>query len=516
MPSALSRFRRWDESLASWFDRFFEPQCNPWRYLGALAFWCFAICIASGIIAYALYDTSVQGAYESGRRLESGYFYLGRVLRGLHRYSADGFLFLSVVHLAREWARGHYRGVRWFPWISGIPLLWLVWLAGITGFWLLWDSLALFSVTATAQWVQALPGFSDLLTRNFLTPQALTDRFFSLIVFIHIGVPLLLLAGVWIHIQRIANVRLWPPRKLAVGTLLAMTAASLLLPVKSLEPASAGGIPATVSIDWFYMAIHPLVDVTSELGVWAGLVVVFAVLLLLPWLPQTTASAPRAAYVDLANCNGCGRCAVDCPFGAVVMVPRTDTLHHRQQASVLSDMCAACGICVGACPSSTPFRRIEDIVSGIELPDLPVGQLRKQLQANLKQTPDVQSQIVVFSCMQATVQAPASDTQRAVIPLACAGMLPPSFVDYALRQGAEGVVIAGCRSCDCEFRLGDKWLQERLQGTREPKLRAAVPREKIEVVWAGEDREMVERAIVRLRQRLKGTPIVPSAARSEL
>jgi len=101
MPSAFSRFRRWDESLASWFDRFFEPQCNPWRYLGALAFWCFALCITSGIIAYALYDTSVQGAYESGRRLENGYFYLGRVLRGLHRYSADGCLFLSVVYLAR-------------------------------------------------------------------------------------------------------------------------------------------------------------------------------------------------------------------------------------------------------------------------------------------------------------------------------------------------------------------------------------------------------------------------------
>jgi len=82
-------------------------------------------------------------------------------------------------------------------------------------------------------------------------------------------------------------------------------------------------------------------------------------------------------------------------------------------------------------------------------------------------------------------------------------MLPPSFAEYAIRQGAAGVVIAGCKSCDCEFRLGDRWVEERLQGSREPRLRAAVPREKIEVVWAGDDQHMLDDAIDRLRARLR-------------
>lgn len=503
MRGVKTTIRRWDESIASLFDRAFAPQSNPWRFLGALSFWCLALCVLSGIIAYAFYDTSVVGAYESGRRLEEGYFFLGRVLRGIHRYSADGFLLLSVIHLVREWARGHHRGVRWFPWVSGVPLLALLWIAGITGFWLLWDSRALYSVTATAEWIQALPGFTDLLTRNFLTPQSLTDRFFSLIVFIHIGVPLFLLAGVWIHIQRIANVRLWPPKVLTYGTVLALTTISLVVPVRSLEAASAGGLPATLSLDWFYMAVHPLVDVSSAQAVWLGCLVLFMVLLSLPWWPRAKAPVQQVAFVDLPNCNGCGRCAVDCPFGAVIMVPRNDNLHHRQQASVISDMCAGCGICVGACPSSTPFRRIEDIVSGIELPELPVARLRKQLQSILHEPSDHSSRIVLFTCNQAADWSSLDNAQQSTVALECAGMLPPSFAEYAIRQGAAGVVIAGCKSCDCEFRLGDRWVEERLHGEREPRLRAAVPREKIEVVWAGGDRHMLDDAIERLRARLR-------------
>ena len=63
------------------------------------------------------------------------------------------------------------------------------------------------------------------------------------------------------------------------------------------------------------------------------------------------------------------------------------------------------------------------------------------------------------------------------LDLVCAGQLPPSFVDYALRAGAAGVVVSGCREGDCAFRLGQRWTEERLLGIREPRLRAGVPRE---------------------------------------
>ncbi len=500
MASLILTLRRGDESLSSAFDHAFAPAHNPWRHLGALAFLCLAISVVSGIVAYALYDTSVNGAYESGRRLQLDPMLLGRLLRGLHRYAADGFMALTGLHLVREAVRGHFLGVRWFSWITGIPLVWLLWIAGLTGLWLLWDERALYSVTATAEWLQALPLSADLLARNFLTPGALNDRFFSLIIFVHIGVPLLLLAGVWIHVERVSHARIWPPLALTLGSLVMLALLALLVPAQSLGPADTGHVAATLSLDWFYQFVHPLVETLSPQTVWllaAGLTLVLALMPL--WPVRSHAVAPgEPAHVDLANCNGCARCAADCPFGAVVMIARTDQRHHLRQASVIAEQCAACGICVGACPSSTPFRRIEDFVSGIELPDTPVARLRQQLQqrlAALTETP----KIMLFTCRQAVAGNLFPDTATAVIELECVGMLPPSFIDYALRLGAQGVVIAGCREADCEFRLGDHWVQERFTGAREPRLRAATPRDRIAVVWAGHDHQRVSLAVATMR-----------------
>ena len=63
------------------------------------------------------------------------------------------------------------------------------------------------------------------------------------------------------------------------------------------------------------------------------------------------------AKVDLENCNGCARCADDCPFGAIIMQPRSDGKDYETEAVVDPATCMSCGICVGSCPTATPFRR---------------------------------------------------------------------------------------------------------------------------------------------------------------
>jgi coenzyme F420-reducing hydrogenase delta subunit len=90
------------------------------------------------------------------------------------------------------------------------------------------------------------------------------------------------------------------------------------------------------------------------------------------------------------------------------------------------------------------------------------------------------------------------------ISLICTGMLPPSFIEYALRDGAAGVLVSGCREAACEFRLGQRWAAERLQGLREPHLRAAVARERLTVAWAqaGED-DTLHAALDGLRARVQ-------------
>ena len=72
----------------------------------------------------------------------------------------------------------------------------------------------------------------------------------------------------------------------------------------------------------------------------------------------------------------------------------------------------------------------------------------------------------------------------AVLSLFCAGMIPPTLVEYAQRHGADGVLITGCRSGDCYFRLGNVWMDQRFEGRRKPVLRQRARRERISVFRA--------------------------------
>lgn len=475
---------RGDEAIGAALDRVFAPVANPWRHLGALAFLCLVACAATGAWLWAVFDTSVDGAYASGRALEG--YVAGRLVRGMHRYSADAFAFFTLAHLAREAARGHFRHWRAWSWLSGAALLPLAWVAGVTGLWLAWDERALFSAAATAEWLAAAPWRLAAFARNFATPGATTDRFFSLVAFVHIGVPLLALAATWAHLQRLAHVRAWPPRALGIALVASLAVLALVLPATSLGRADPLAEPATVSIDWFYLAPHALAAAITPSGLWMVAAAAAAVLVAMPWV--TRAPRPAAAVVDLAHCNGCARCAADCPFAAVIMVPRSDGRPHPREAHVIPELCAACGICAGACPSATPFRRRATPASGIELPFAPIAALHAALDAHLAGSP---GEPVVFGCARAA--------QPGAIALECAAMLPPAFVQYALRGGAHGVVLATCREGDCEYRLGDRWTRERIAGDRAPRLRATVTREAVSVVPCGTDRRALARAVAQLR-----------------
>jgi coenzyme F420-reducing hydrogenase delta subunit len=182
-------------------------------------------------------------------------------------------------------------------------------------------------------------------------------------------------------------------------------------------------------------------------------------------------------------------------------VPHPNQRIGRTLAVVDADLCASCGICAGACPSSTPFRSVADLVTGIDMPQLPVGALRRRLREALEASPDA---IVVFGCDHgADVSRLAAGDNVHAFSLICAGQLPPSFVEYALRDGAAGVVVAACREGGCAFRFGERWTAERLAGTREPHLRASVERERVVLVFAGAgDERALQQAIKSLRQRI--------------
>jgi ferredoxin/coenzyme F420-reducing hydrogenase delta subunit len=484
-------------------DAAFGSAHNPLRHLGAIGFFAFWLLAASGVVLYAVLETSVQGAYRSIDALSAVPLGLGKLLRGVHRYAADMMVIAMALHLAREWLHGHERGVRRFAWLTGVPLAGFVFAIAIGGFWINWDQLGQYSAIATAEWLDAAPIIASAMARNFLAVAAVSDRLFSLFVFVHLGLPLLLVYGLWFHVQRLTRAAVWPPRLLAAGLMSMLALLALVVPVRSHAPAALARVPEALRLDWFVLFVHPLTDATSPAAVWAGVIAAALLLFALPFLPaRRSATPPPVAVVDPANCNGCRRCFADCPYAAITMVPHPNQRIGRSLAVVDADLCASCGICAGACPSSTPFRSVEQLVTGIDMPSTPIGALRQRLRQALEGTHAAEP-IVVFGCDRGADVTRVSGDGVHAFSLLCAGQLPPSFVEYALRDGAAGVVVAACREGGCEFRFGERWTAERLAGAREPHLRNSVERERVELVFAGNgDESALQRGVDSLRQRI--------------
>jgi ferredoxin len=240
-----------------------------------------------------------------------------------------------------------------YSWVTGVPLIWLVFISGIGGYWIVWDRLAQFSAVASTELLDWLPIFDGVTARNFLAPDSINDRFFTVLVFIHIGVPLMLILGLWAHVNRISRVDYLPTRRVMLATLGAFLLLAAIKPAVSDAPADLSLAVSNVRLDWFILFLHPLTDLTSPGAVWTLIFGATVLLFALPFLPHP--ARQPIAVVDAQNCNGCSRCHADCPYEAIVMAPHPDKRAHKI-AVVDADLCAACGICAGSCPSSTPFR----------------------------------------------------------------------------------------------------------------------------------------------------------------
>ena len=268
------------------FNRVFGEHLNPLFHLGALAYLMLWVVVVTGLYLYVFFKTGVQEAYDSVQSLTVQQWWLGGVFRSVHRYASDAMVLTMGLHLARHFVFDHYRSFRWFSWVSGVIVLWLVYASGVNGYMLPWDRLAQFVTIATAEWLDALPVFGGTLIRNFIFEGAVNDRLFSLLAFIHIGLPLAVLLVLWIHTQRVPQAAVMPPRELAIYAVVALVVLSLAKPVHSQGgPADLAATVTRLELDWFYLPVYALLYRWTPIEVWylvGGATLLF---LALPWLP---------------------------------------------------------------------------------------------------------------------------------------------------------------------------------------------------------------------------------------
>ena len=295
MVKLLQQILRWFfMRIENIFNVAFGDKLNPFYHLGTISFWQFWLLVGTGLYLYIFAETGIHDAYESVERITHQQWWAGGIMRSIHRYATDGMILTMILHLLRHFAYDRYRGFRSFSWLTGVALIWLVYIAGVNGFMLVWDKLAQFVVIATAEWFDVLPMFNGTLIRNFLYLESVNSRLFTLLAFVHIGAPLIVVFIMWVHVQRVPRAHINPPRPIAFAVTLMFVVLALVKPIVSQGgEADMSVVPTNIDFDWFELPVLALVYVTNPLHLWFWVLGLTALLFLIPWLPPKRRGAAK-------------------------------------------------------------------------------------------------------------------------------------------------------------------------------------------------------------------------------
>ena len=133
------------------------------------------------------------------------------------------------------------------------------------------------------------------------------------------------------------------------------------------------------------------------------------------------------------------------------------------------------------------------------MPQLSANQLRDETDRAISRLKS-DTRILVFGCENTFDVSTLKSDDSAVVKVYCIGMLPSTLMEYALKKGADGIFITGCRTGDCYYRYGNVWLDKRFEGDRKPRLRARADRKRILVSRGAEiDGARIRRALSEFR-----------------
>jgi len=189
---------------------------------------------------------------------------------------------------------------------------------------------------------------------------------------------------------------------------------------------------------------------------------------------------PMSAHVDADKCIGCGLCMSICSFGCISMV--------NGKAVVDELACKGCGSCGAACPGGA-----------IEPHTHTDAQILSQIHATEKsECPLIVTFLCnwcAYACADLTgVLRISYPTNIRVIRVMCAGRVNPGFVLEALRQGADGVLVAGCRPGECHYTYGNEHAAHRMVALADALEGVGINARRLKTVWisASESKRFAE------------------------
>jgi ferredoxin len=485
-PYRRGRFLRALERLSLWFEKPFTrlagaAQLNPFYHTGTLAVFLWLLVGATGLYLTMFYQYGFEVSYAALGKLEASL--AGRTIRALHNYASGAAMIVTALHGWRLFFMDRFFGPRWLAWLSGVGMTLLLWADGVLGYWLAWDARAQLITGAAARFLDAFTPWASpfLLSLDWAAEK---DKGWIFIISLWLVHTLLFaIAGLfyWYHILRLRRPKFLPPAFWMLAAAAALVLVSAAWPLGLLPPVDFSRIPVAMRLDAIYLFFIPAQDAWPPGLLWSGLLLAGAGLGALPWVwPRRLKEPP--VRIDPQLCTGCTKCALDCPYKAISLQPRTDGKRRKYLAVENPALCVSCGICVGSCD-----------VQAISLGDLTQEALWRAVETRLahihKASPDAAPRLV-FTCERHAVHGASGwqdGADASVIALPCVAAAPPNLAARALSAGAAQVHVVGCPPADCARREGNLWQEMRLKRKRLPKLRKPYDQAPIFTHWLPPD-----------------------------
>jgi len=465
-----------------------NPAYNPLYHTDTIAVFLWLVVAATGIYLSFFVQFGFDVIYHAVSKMEGQL--VAHVIRAIHRYASDAAIIVSVIHGFRLFFMGRFRGPRWLAWVTGVLMVAVLVLDGITGYWLVWDQRAQLIINSLVNWLGRLFGTSANFVADIQSAWVNDTSWIwiGLLLLAHILLFVIVAVGYWLHVKRLSRPKFLPARHWLIGISAVVIVISALAPLGMLPPANLNRLPGPVPLDPLYLFFVPLEVGGTANVLWLVALVVVAIVAVFPWLPPRRKAATPVT-IDKNRCTGCTKCALDCPYQAITMVPRTDGKIHKFIAIENLDLCVSCGVCVGSCD-----------VHAISVGPLSHAALwtivGKRVASARERVPNGKVTIA-YTCERHADQGArpylnpsglaTTDEALEVIALPCVASAPPDLVARALDLGATEARVIGCPPGDCARREGNVWTEGRLTRTRMPRLRRNYATAPIGTYWLPPD-----------------------------
>jgi len=193
----------------------FRPSSVPERTLrlsltwglGSIAAVLVFLLFGTGLMLKFAYQASPDRAYNSVVYLVNQIPF-GRLLRNIHRWSANGLIFIVFLHFLRVFYTSAFTNPRQFNWVIGLCLFCVVVFSNFTGYLLPWDQLAYWAITISTSMLDYIPAVGSGLKEWILGGAEPGPKTLMNFYAIHTAIlPALLLFFIPFHFWRIRKAK---------------------------------------------------------------------------------------------------------------------------------------------------------------------------------------------------------------------------------------------------------------------------------------------------------------------